>query len=256
MSSGRDDAFGAAVVGFFIGIGMFFKGFKTLKRKRLMEGTPTSKVRSLAMGFVEVYGEALPAEGKLLKSPFSGQDCFYYHYTIEEQRRSKNRTYWHTVKKESLGVNFYLQDDTGKVVVNPFKANADIPSDYTYRSNSGNLPTQRIQDFLKEKGVKYKGFLGFNKTMRYTEYFIAPHDKVYILGTAGDNPHVDEATAVEGVEDVMIQKGNKGSIYYISDKSEKECIKSHSWSVIWQIYGGAALNVACLAYILWKLQVF
>ena len=56
--------------------------------------------------------------------------------------------------------------------------------------------------------------------MKYSEYFIAPGDKLYIMGTAGDNPYVKEASAEKGVEDIMIKKGKFEKFYYISDKQE------------------------------------
>ena len=65
--------------------------------------------------------------------------------------------------------------------------------------------------------------------MRYSEYFIAPKDKLYIMGTASDNPFVEEASAVEGVEDVIIKKGKHEKFYYISDKPER--------LILWRLKG-------------------
>ncbi|MDD5086676.1 MAG: hypothetical protein PHV16_02895, partial [Candidatus Nanoarchaeia archaeon] len=63
-------------LGFFAaGVFLFWEGIKTLKHKRLIENIPTSKIRSLAMGLVEIYGEVVPAYKEVLKSPFSNKDC-------------------------------------------------------------------------------------------------------------------------------------------------------------------------------------
>jgi hypothetical protein len=43
--------------------------------------------------------------------------------------------------------------------------------------------------------------------MKFNEWFIALKDKLYIMGTAGDNPFVEEATETEHSADIMIQKG-------------------------------------------------
>ena len=66
--------------------------------------------------------------------------------------------------------------------------------------------------------------------MRFTEYCILPGSKIYILGTAGDNPFMEEGWAQFGIEDVMIQKDE--NIYYISDKSEKEILAHLKWKSI------------------------
>ncbi|MFC2075422.1 GIDE domain-containing protein [Bdellovibrionota bacterium] len=236
-------------VGFVFGIVFFFKGFGTFRRRRLMQNMPTSKVRSIAMGLVEIYGEALKGQVSLT-SPFTNNECLYYSYTIEEYRRSGKSSHWETIEKESLGTKFYLRDDTGRVLVDPDGAEVDIPSDYQEQSGIGNPPPLQVEAYLKKRGIDHEGFLGFNKTMRYTEYYIAPSDYLYILGSAGDNPLVEDATAQVGHEDIMIQKGDKKTVYYISDKSEKETLKSHFWKMFFQIYGGAALSIVCLIFFL------
>lgn len=255
MASSNDDFFGMSIAGVFIGLVAFGKGFMTLRRKRLIENTPTSKVRSLAMGLSEVYGDATPYKGNLLKSPFSGKDCFYYRYEVEEYRRSGKRSRWVTIKKGSKWVLFHLKDDTGEVVVDPKEAEVDIPIDFTMEPGSGKTISPPLSEFMNQEGLKLTGFLGFSKRLRFSEYFIAPGDKLYILGTADDNPFVGEGTAVEGFRDVMIQKG-KGRLFYIADKSEKSCLKQHRISMTLQIYGGGAAFVGSLAYILFKFNFF
>jgi len=51
------------------GLVSFFFAFKILLYYRLINDTPTSKIRSMAMGFVEVKGKVKTKE--ILKSPFS-----------------------------------------------------------------------------------------------------------------------------------------------------------------------------------------
>jgi hypothetical protein len=61
------------------------------------------------------------------------------------------------------------------------------------------------------------------------------------MGTAGDNPFVDELTAKNSVDDVMIQKGKNDKFYYISDKPEKDIVSSLRWKSLGGIFGGIAL---------------
>ena len=66
---------GTAGVG--AGIFLFFRGFPHLKRKRLIQNTPTSTIRGAALGAVEVSGTVVGPY--TLISPLSESDCFYYH---------------------------------------------------------------------------------------------------------------------------------------------------------------------------------
>ena len=70
-----DRLFSYSAIGFFAGLFLFWKGFSWLKQKRLIENIPTSKIRSIAMGLVEIYGEVVPTQEKILKSPFTNKDC-------------------------------------------------------------------------------------------------------------------------------------------------------------------------------------
>ena len=245
------------IVIFILGIGcyMFYNGFVWLGRKRLIENTPTSKVRSLAMGLVEVFGEvvpaadALPIDGKLLKGPLSKKDCVYYRYVVEEYRSSGKHSRWVTVKAGNSGSLFFLKDNTGAVLVNPESATLNISSDFVFESGLGKDPPAAVKEFLAEQNIRFEGFLGINKKMRFTEYLLAPADKVYIMGTAADNPHVHEATGQSNVDDIMIQKGNN-KLYFISDKPEKEILKSLKWQVPLGLFGGAALIIIGLSVML------
>ncbi len=79
--------------------------------------------------------------------------------------------------------------------------------------------------------------------MRFREYFLEQGDKVYIFGNAGDNPFVEDGSSDKNESDIMIKK--KG-FYYISDKSEKEVLKSYSLKVYGGMFGGAGLIIVCL----------
>lgn len=230
-----------SIAGFVIGIILFVMGFAWLRQKRLIENIPTSKIRSIAMGLVEIFGEVVPAEKKVLKSPFSNKDCVYYRYLIQEYRSSGKTSYWATIRKQTKAVHFYLKDKTGSVLVEPKGAKVDIPKDFEFNSSLGKDPPLGVKRFLRKHNLRFEGFLGINKRMRYREFFIAPKDKLYIIGTAGDNPFVEEATAKKGVEDVMIQKGKLDRFYYISDKPEKDVLKSLKWKIFAGLAGGAFL---------------
>jgi len=244
-----------ATIGFFVGIYFFFKGFKWLKQKKTIENIPTSKIRSIAMGLVEIFGKIIPAKKQTIVSPFSNKKCVYYKYTIEEYRKTGKSSHWVTVKKNEQSVPFYLKDNTGKVLVDPTNAKIEIPKDFEYNSHLMRNPPITVKKFLSQNKLSHS-FLGLNKTMRYREYFIEPGEELYVMGTAGDNPYVENTTSTKNEEDVMIQKGNNKQFYYISDKSEHEVLKNFRWKIFGGLVGGTTLSLVCLIVILINLGIF
>jgi len=236
--------------GLGFGIFSFIMGLRKLFMKRLIENIPTSKARSVAMGLVEVYGEIIPI--RLLKSPFSEKDCVYYKYQIEELRSTGKSSHWATIRKEERCEPFRLRDETGEILVDCTGASVDIKLDNRFESGVGHKPPQQVYDFLDRNGIAYKGFLGIGKHMRYTEWFIEPKEKLYVMGTAADNP--DVKLTAKGMENVIIRKGENEGMFYVSDKSEKEILKSLNWKIILGVFGGAALTVGCLAFLIFYFQ--
>lgn len=233
------------------GIILIIIGLLCFRVKRLIENTPTSKIRSIAMGLVEIFGEAFPFKNKILKTPFSQQDCVYYRYSIDELRSSGKNTYWHTIKKGQEKPMFILKDESGQVLINPKKAHININKKNKFESSLGKDPQNGVKQFLKNKNISFEGFLfGINKTMRYIEYFIAVGDKLYIMGTAMDNPYVEEATAEYGVEDIIIQKGKHNKFFYISDKHESGILSLYNMGVYACFIIGSILVLLGLIFII------
>lgn len=233
-----------SVFGLGYGIYLFFTSFSLFRQKRLIENTPTSKIRSIAMGRVEIYGTVIPNANDIIKAPFSDDDCVYCKWTIEEYRSTGKSSHWATVASDEVGKYFFLQDDTGTVLVDSRGAKVDIPITHEYSS-----VTPTIKSFLEGQEISYKILLGLKKKMRFREYLLAQDNKVYIMGDAGDNPFVEEASSDKNEADIMIQKSKPKSFYYISDKPEKDVLNRFKWRVFGGLFGGAGLIVVCLAII-------
>ena len=238
-----------ASIGFLIGLGIFSYGFRTFSRKRLIENIPTSKIRSLALGLVEINAKAVAVEGTIRGSPFTGKDCLYYFFRVEEHRRQGKNSRWVTVKKGEYRPEFYVQDDTGKVLVDPAGAEINIPTDYEYNSGLLNDPPAQVKEFLKANDISHDSFLGLNKRMRYREYLIEPGDAVYVMGTAADNP-VMAHPGDDHTSKLIIQKGENQKFFFISDQSEKKVLSNLKWQAFGGITIGALVSVICLAYLL------
>ena len=143
------------ILGFGLGIFGFFWGFTRLRKKRLIENIPTSTIRGLAMGLVELTGKA-KKKIKIL-SPFTNSDCTFYRYTIERYEKRGKHSSWVTISKgDSCFSPFYLEDETGKVLVSPKGAEFFMSVDYEYTTGWGKSLTENLTQFMEEHNLHYK----------------------------------------------------------------------------------------------------
>ena len=183
-----------AAVWVWIAVRLFFDGFKKLRRKRFLEDMPSSKIHSIAMGFVELQGKAEPYT-LILKAPLTNHDCVFYCYLIEQLQKigtdnKHSTTAWVRIAGDTSPTPFYLNDGTGKVLVNPKGAEIKLKSpDFYFNSWSfsggGTIPANLVK-FMDQHNIKYKLRFG-DSAMRFTEWVIVPNDSMYVVGTAVKN---------------------------------------------------------------------
>lgn len=306
MSDENEDIVYAAL-GFGFGIWSFFHGFKRLRRKRLIQNTPTSTIRGLAMGLVEIYGKT--SAPHILISPLVKAKCVLYKFTVEEYRKSGKSGHWVTIASgDSFASPFWVDDGTGKMMVFPKGAEMLWPRDYYFQNGFGKQVPAELINFLEGRGISWSSWFG-QKQLRFSEWHILDGQMAYVLGSAqkpdenfadsrkkellkrldelkgspermkvvdtnkdGNISMEEWDVAVEKVEqevvtqaiknssvndplDVFIAKGKHEKIFIISDQSEREVIQKLSWETVLSIFGGAALSLATLAYLLFRLKM-
>jgi Zn-finger nucleic acid-binding protein len=226
------------------GFGLFVYGWMIHQRKRLIESIPTSTIRSLALGLVEISGQAQPEEG-LLSAPFSGLPCVFYSYAVEERVGSGKNARWETMAKGTSEQPFFVSDTTGRVLVVPLGAELILPDERTSRSNwLGELPPATIAG-LNRLGISTERWMG-SKTLRCRESFILPEEQVYVLGTALE--HLDARESVENLARIYIGS-SRDDEFIISDRSEKDLLSRLRWQVLAFGVGGLTLAATCLIII-------
>lgn len=235
-----DQLFFYLAAGALGGIGLCVYGWILRQRKRLIESIPTSMIRSLALGLVEIKGLAQPKEG-LLSSPFSGVPCVFYSYAVEEHVGSGKHARWETVANGTSEQPFFVRDTTGRVLVVPLGAELILPDERTYRNDwLGELPPTALAG-LNRLGVSTNRWIG-NKTLRCRETFIQPEEWVYVLGTAQEQPDAKEL--VENSARLYIGS-SRDHEFIISDRSEKDLLSRLRWQVLAYGIGGLALAASC-----------
>jgi Zn-finger nucleic acid-binding protein len=226
------------------GFGLLFYGWMVHQRKRLIESIPTSTIRSLALGLVEISGRAQPEES-LLSAPFSGLPCVFYSYAVEERVASGKNARWETIAKGTSEQPFFASDTTGRVLVVPLGAELILPDERTYRNSwLGELPPTTIAG-LNRLGISTERWMG-SKTLRCRESFIMPEERVYVLGTAlehhGASEHVENPSR-------MYIGSSRDHEFIISDRSEKELLSRLRWQMLAFFVGGLTLAATCLIII-------
>jgi hypothetical protein len=124
-------------VGITLGLFWFFKGFLILWKYRTVADTPVVPIRSIAMGLVQVRGKAVGE--KTLLSPVSRIPCFLYKVKIDRWSSDlQGSGGWSPYVTDAAWVPFYLQDETGRVRVEPRSAEFDL--DQTAQSEISTKP--------------------------------------------------------------------------------------------------------------------
>lgn len=246
MSSKGDPLFGA-IIGLIGGTALFFFGFKTRQRYKVIETTPTSRVRSVAVGLAELHGQA-QVETAPIQSPFSQLDCVYYSYIVEERRKSGKNHRWVTIAKAQSNQPFRLQDETGSILVVPDGADCTFRVDNNYRmSFFSDENEQLFKAGLERIGISHSSLLG-ERPLRCSEIYILPGDELFILGTATTRSFSQSSENNE--DNLYVGRGNKGSPFVLADRSEKELLRSLWWQMYAMIFLGPILAVGCFIYIL------
>jgi hypothetical protein len=166
------------------GIYLFVLGFKMLQRKRLILNTPTSKIRSASLGLVEVNGLAVGPY--TLTAPITAAPCFFYRTQAWELRKSGKSNEWQQVADESLHVPFFLDDNTGRLLINPQGAELDIHRDFHEEYSSSIFFDKEMPERCRQFLARYA--VSGERKVRVDEYCIKPKNFLFILGTLAENP--------------------------------------------------------------------
>ena len=123
-----DPSYVIPLLGFGAGLGLFANGFWNYRRLRVIENTRQTPVREIPMGLVRVRGKVTGSS--LLASPVTHTPCYYYRVLVERWDEREMKRGWRLIHKGTDRSTFYVDDGTGKVLVNPQSAEFDLPVTY------------------------------------------------------------------------------------------------------------------------------
>ncbi len=272
------------------GLALFVWGFLIYRTYRLLADTPRSMIGSIPMGLVQIHGKA---KGDItIVSPVSKTQCLFYRVNVsmsssgKDTDRSLNRR-----GTEAGGMPFYLQDQTGKVLVDAREAELDVvcTADRTVRGGHCSSirkalfgegdpllsPSNKVTDyaletyaievlgtrdeswnpfaFIKEIAPDHDPDSGRIASYRYhlREYCIVPDRWYDATGTCVPNPQ-----PLDDTDRNLIGKGKHEKTFLISDKSEKGFELALRDRALVRIFGGGILAVIGLGVILLRFGFF
>lgn len=254
---GSMEAFIIFVVFFFVGLFFIYNGFNTWQRMRLIQDTPTEKVRSVAVGRTELNGTGNPIDGPL-ERPFTSGDCLLATYKIEEWEEDPDDDggSWDTVESGALVEPFHVDDGTGQMRVEPEEdATFEIEGNRNrMRIGSTEEEPPEIKEFLREhtnQSSNSGGITGlaFDERRRYTERYIEPGEELYLFGAA------ESRDDVQGTDsDLLVFRRDEGTDeFIIANQDEEELVSSYKWLAPAKMAGGLLLSAGMLYWYLAEL---
>ena len=214
-------AFASGAIPFFIAMLLFWYAFYFLRMKRQMENTPTSKVRSVAMGMVEVKGEAIRKFALL--SPMSQTPCVFYRLT--KYRRDKNNQWRVSSISSSDNVPFLLEDNTGRIEIDP-KGCRRVSAGSKQEGVPGQVGLMRLGDDSDDKWV---------------EEVIVDGTLIYVLGYASVKRTNGPTLAEKKMEALRELKRNPQDLQQFDSDGDGK-ISADEWDVARQAVGDKVLQ--------------
>ena len=154
-------------------------GFKAWRESRVIEDTPTSRVRSAAQGYVQLAGTgSLPSKTQL-RGPLTGKPCTWWRYKIEERRGAGRSITWLAVDALASEIAFELDDGSGKCLIDPRGAKV-LPHAKNVWYGPDRWPQVCIPD-----GTGVFGRLAdllLTDRYRYSEYRLQDGEPLYAIG--------------------------------------------------------------------------
>ena len=242
------------------GPALFARAFRDFRTRRLIENTPTARIRSMAMGLVEINGEIVQRSEHM--APFSGRPCAYWQVEIATRSR---RNSWSTVHRASSGSPFFVRDDTGLALVYPKDADCRVMNPVEEVCSGITLP-DCYANYMDEHQLMFRHVWRLS-TLRFRERVLEEGQRVFVLGTASpgaqslevsqedvleatgtDGPHERQIRTLQQEAVGAIRRGDSERVFIISQQSERELTLGLSIRAWAELIGGPVLAVAGLGY--------
>lgn len=152
------------------------------RKNRFEEQLATSKVNSITVGLVEIVGNVSAI--KQCEIPLFKRGCVGYSYKIERIKRDSDshRDSYFTKYTENHIEPFFIEDDTGRVLIDPDGLMADnLPQDYEYLTNyrhTCSYLTEGDKVMVIGRAQQHDGKLTVQRDAQNNIFSLTPYDAV------------------------------------------------------------------------------
>ena len=234
----REELYVAGGAG-LVGLILYWIAQRKLRMKRLIQDIPTSKAAGVCIGLSEVKGTA--HSDAPLTSYLAETAVVHYSWLVQEHWRrietytdSKGRTQtrivtgWTTVASGGEQIDFDLQDDSGRVRVEP--AGADIEGTNIF-SRTVSMGHPLYYGKGPSGGVPYSTY-----QRSFSETAVVNGAQLYVLGSA---------RLREDVAAPVLTQVTTDDPYLISVRSEEQIVRGKTWgTVLCHLFGCVLAMVA------------
>jgi hypothetical protein len=177
-------------------------------------------------GPVEIEGRAVEGDEGTVTAPFTGSRCLAYTYEVEELRGSGKHESWETLDTGMAGVDFVVDDGSGRVVVDPAGADVHLESHSVTVPAGTELPDRLAEYVAATDGVEPQNRklnllvteINVGNRQRFTEHRLDVGETVYVYGLAGRGPSVEWGS---DLVDALVGDGDGTPLFVISDTDER-----------------------------------
>lgn len=200
--------------------------FANLRRARMIEDTPTQRIRSAAQGYVELEGKARWIPGPEIRSPLSREPCVWWRYSIERRQGSGRNARWHRIESGRSDDLFALDDGTGVCVIDPDNAlvYADVRRSWrgaTERPMRIPQPKQHWFDYIGLAIGRY----------RYREQLISLNAPLHAMGRFDTARAIREEDDEQDVRELLVAwKQDRAQLLERFDRNNDGEIDMQEWA--------------------------
>ena len=197
-------------------------------------------------GPVEIEGRAVEGDDGTVEAPFTGSRCLAYTYEVEELRSSGKSESWQTLDTGMDGVDFVVDDGTGRVLVNPDGADIHLESHSVTVPAGTELPDRLAEYVAATDAVDPQDRtvnllvteLNVGNRQRFTERRLDVGEDVYIYGLARKGPAVEWGS---NLVDALVGDGEGTPVFVISDTDERGTAWRIARGGLWRVGLGIGL---------------
>ncbi len=219
-----------------------------LKKIRIIEDLPTSSIKGVFIGLVEIKGTA--ETQNVLLTRFTSTPCVSYAWGISEywehevtenstdkdgntRSSTHKKSGWTEIGGGLVLQPFYLKDKTGVILINPEKSELGMKQTYNYQCSRSD---PYYYQFGHPNAVPHSAHI-----RRFFENTFSLHEKLYIVGQAKIR---DDVVAPEIIYDPLCP------FFLISSKDEQQINNNFRWKTWGIVFLGFLIWMG--TFWLWK----